>query len=82
MTDVRQTTGRLMLAAGDGDERAAREALRDLPKELNYQLVLSLAETAARAFAEVHGDRWRDALVFVMLDAELDGEVVDDASDG
>lgn len=81
MADVKQTAGRLIFAAGDRDETAAREAVRGFHPSGNWTLILALAETAALALEALHGDGWRDALSLALLDAELDGEVVDDADE-
>jgi len=81
VADAKQTAGRLIFAAGDRDEPAAREAVRAFHPSGNWTLILTLAETAALALEALHGDGWRDALSLALLDAELDGEVVDDADE-
>lgn len=79
MADVKQTAGRLILGVGSQDREQVADALRGFHPSGNLALVFALADTAAAALEALHGDGWRDALSFAMLDAELDGEVVDDA---
>ncbi len=79
MTTTKQTAGRLIYAAADQDMRQVLDALRGFPPQGNLALVLALADTAAAALEALHGDGWRDALSFALLDDELDGEVIDDA---
>lgn len=80
MTDVKQVAGRLIYAAADHDMSQVLNAVRGFHPSGNLHLILALAETAAMALETVHGDGWRDALSLAMLDAELDGEVIDDAA--
>lgn len=82
MADVKQTAGRLILGVAAHDREQVLDALRGFHPSGNLALVFALADTAAAALEALHGDGWRDALSLAMLDAELDGEVVDDASDG
>lgn len=81
MTDVKQVAGRLIFAAADRDISKVADAVRGFAPGGNFALMLTLADTAAAALEALHGDGWRDALSFALLDAELDGEVVDDADD-
>ena len=80
MTDVKQVAGRLIYAAADQDMNQVIDALRGFHPRGNLALLLALADTAAAALEQVHGDGWRDALSFALLDAELDGEVTDDGT--
>lgn len=75
MTNVKQTAGRLILGVGDQDRQQVMDALRGFHPSGNLALVFALADTAAAALEAVHGDGWRDALSFAMLDAELDEEM-------
>lgn len=75
--DVKQTAGRLIFAAADQDRGQVLDAVRGFHPSRNLSLILTLADTAAAALEALHGDSWRDALSFAMLDAELDAEVSD-----
>lgn len=77
MADVKQVAGRPIFAAADRDMRQVRDAVEGFHARDNLALVLTLADTAAAALEALHGDGWRDALSFALLDAELDGEVID-----
>lgn len=80
-TDVKQTAGRLIFAAADRDRGQVLDAVRGFHPSGNMALILALADTAAAALESLHGDGWRDALSFAMLDAELDSEVNDGAAE-
>lgn len=80
-TDVKQTAGRLIFAAADRDRGQVLDAVRGFHPSGNMALILALADTAAAALESLHGESWRDALSFAMLDAELDREVSDGAAE-
>ncbi|GAA3211184.1 hypothetical protein [Microbacterium terregens] len=76
MADVKQVAGRLIYAAADQDMGQVLDALRGFAPCGNVALILALADTAAAALEELHGEDWRDALNMAMLAAsveEVDG---------
>lgn len=80
MADVKQVAGRLIFAVADQDREQVLDALRGFHPSGNLALMFALADTAAAALEALHGEGWRDALSFALLDAELDGEVIDDGT--
>lgn len=78
MTDVQQVAGRLIYAAADRDMGQVLDAVRGFAPSGNLSLILALADTAAAALEQLHGDGWRDALSWSMLAASV--EEVDDGS--
>ncbi|GAA1962616.1 hypothetical protein [Microbacterium aquimaris] len=72
MANAQQTAGALIFGTADRDMKQIAAAIRDYPREGNLALMLALAETAALALEQLHGDDWRQALSVAMLDAELD----------
>ncbi len=75
MSDTKQIAGQLILVTADHDTRGLLNALRGFPREKNLELIVTLADTAAAALEAVHGDGWREALSFALLDDQLDEEV-------
>ena len=69
-----------MFAIADQDQRALLDALREVPKERNLELILCLADTANSALESLHGDGWRDALNVAVLAASVE-RVPGDAPD-
>ncbi|MCK6080976.1 hypothetical protein KZX37_10915 [Microbacterium sp. EYE_5] len=77
MSDTKQIAGQLILVTADHDTQGLLDALRGFPRERNLDLIVALADTAAAALEALHGETWREALSFAMLDAQLDQGVTD-----
>jgi hypothetical protein len=80
VAEVKQVARRLIYAAADQDMGQVLDALRGFHPSGNVRLVLALADTAAAALQELHGEGWRDALNLAMLAASVE-EVPGGAAD-
>lgn len=69
MTNHKMIAGALILAIGTQDGPALLQALKDMQRHGRpVDVAFALADTAASALRQLHGDEWRDALNFALLE--------------
>lgn len=74
--------GALIFAFGEQDSEGLMRALNDMRAHGKpVDVAFALADTAAAALQQVHGDAWRDALNLALLDESAEGALNDSLSE-